>query len=82
MNVHILIVDNEDGKSIESFASRTKMVSRKTALGKTKTTMMPPVVVPRSADGILYVANLINRLHTEDVDGVLKEMEGDYVDED
>lgn len=81
MNLHILIVDNEEGKSVESFASRAKMVSYKTSLGKTKTTMLPPIVVQRSADGILYAANLINRLHTEDVDNILKEIEGDYEDD-
>ena len=72
MNVHILVV-NGNGKNVQTFSSRTKMTQA--AKGLESFTMIPPIPVPRKADGILYVADLINRIHTEGENTILGELE-------
>lgn len=66
MKVHILAVKFTTGNLVvESFLSRKAMVSRRAEIKKEHTCyMLPPVVIPRTAEGVIKIASLINIIHT------------------
>lgn len=68
MNVHILVSDI----GVEAFPSRKKMTERRTQVGGR---MLPPVSVGRDAKGLIYLANLINRIHTAGWESVIDDLD-------
>lgn len=76
MNIHILVIKQSDGtRAVEVFKSRDKMTAFRHGLEGVKATMFPPIPVPRSADGIMLVAEIINRIHVEGEEAVLDSMD-------
>lgn len=75
MNVHVLITEG-DVKNVEVFSSRKAMTTRRTELKRyAECSMLPPIKVSRDAAGILFIATLVNDLHTRDYAEVIGELE-------
>ena len=74
MKVHILVSEYSGVRNVQCFPSRLKMTQAAKDL-ETKFTMFPPVYVPRKQDGILYIADLVNRIHLEGEEQILMELE-------